>query len=224
MNGSFVGWERHHFETEGFGLQRRITKIFLSFKIKYVSKVFFLESWGFPDRMSNRCLYGVSSCSASFGYFLIAAVPRHDHVLVVAFPINPSEAPHFLELRTLTFRGRVGGIQEIKSRNKLLWFRDPSVFHTFSWQQWKRNERQTASWRAWLILNNYRVLCTIVPQLQTSFASTRRLTMDQLALLPCRTFPVDIIRAFVAINAVVAILTSIGLLKRSTNLLFAVES
>jgi len=47
--------------------------------------------------------------------------------------------------------------------------------------------------------------------------------MNQLALLPRRTFTVDIIRAFMTINTVVAILTSIGLLKRSTNLLFAVE-
>jgi len=47
--------------------------------------------------------------------------------------------------------------------------------------------------------------------------------MNQLALLPRRTFTVNVIWAFVTINTIVTVLASIGLLKRSTNLLFAVE-
>jgi hypothetical protein len=48
--------------------------------------------------------------------------------------------------------------------------------------------------------------------------------MNQLALLPRRTFTVDSIWTFVTINAVLPVLTSIRRLKRSTNLFFAVES
>jgi hypothetical protein len=48
--------------------------------------------------------------------------------------------------------------------------------------------------------------------------------MNQFALLPCCTFPTDIIKTFVAVDAIVAILTTVGLLKGSTNLLFTVES
>jgi hypothetical protein len=48
--------------------------------------------------------------------------------------------------------------------------------------------------------------------------------MNQLALLPRRTFTVDRIWTFVTINAVFAVLTCIRRLKRSTNLFFAVES